>query len=311
MVDLERRRVIDLLTGPQQCRQSQTGCGSGPGIEVVARDHSREYARSASIGAPKAIQVADRWHLLAKVRDMLERWLARAHARLRDLPLLPSGNERCPGQRTQAFGRSRTEAAASADSRARWLTAYENVRRRHLAGEALLAVARATGLARATVRKAGDGAQVCPRQKLPRARRAPAGPQHPRPLHRLSGSASGAGLRGRDGALARGARPGIRARPQDGAEVGGREPGEAGSQDAPEMAARGTGQHSSRRRIRPWPALPSPRQLAWLLVRPTKELSPSDAAAVRRAEQDKEAAQVASLARRFTDLVRGCGIGGS
>ena len=36
---------------------------------------------------------------------------------------------------------------------------------------------------------------------------------------------------------------------------------------------------------------------------------PSDAAAVRRAEQDKEAAQVASLARRFTALVRGCGIG--
>jgi len=32
-----------------------------------------------------------------------------------------------------------------------------------------------------------------------------------------------------------------------------------------------------------------------------------DAAAVRRAEQDKEAAQVASLARRFTALVRNCG----
>jgi len=30
--------------------------------------------------------------------------------------------------------------------------------------------------------------------------------------------------------------------------------------------------------------------------------------AVRRAEQDKEAAQVASLARRFTAQVRGCGV---
>ena len=44
-------------------------------------------------------------------------------------------------------------------------------------------------------------------------------------------------------------------------------------------------------------------------MRPTEVLSPSDAAAVRRAEQDKEAAQVASLARRFTARVRGCGIG--
>ena len=38
-------------------------------------------------------------------------------------------------------------------------------------------------------------------------------------------------------------------------------------------------------------------------------MSPPDAAAVRRAEQDKEAAQVASLARRFTALIRRCGIG--
>ena len=44
-------------------------------------------------------------------------------------------------------------------------------------------------------------------------------------------------------------------------------------------------------------------------MRPTEALSPSDAAAVRRAEQDKEAALVASLARRFTALVRGYGIG--
>ncbi len=97
--------------------------------------------------------MADRWHLLANVRDMLERWLARAHARLRGLPVLPGGDGRCPGQRTQAFRRGRTEIAAGADSRARWLAAYEDVRRRHLAGEALLAIGRATGLARATVRK--------------------------------------------------------------------------------------------------------------------------------------------------------------
>ncbi|RYI34525.1 MAG: transposase [Acetobacteraceae bacterium] len=57
------------------------------------------------------------------------------------------------------------------------------------------------------------------------------------------------------------------------------------------------------------PALPSPKQLAWLLVRPATALSPLDAAAVRRTEQDKEAAQVTSLARRFTALIRKCGAG--
>ena len=58
------------------------------------------------------------------------------------------------------------------------------------------------------------------------------------------------------------------------------------------------------------PALPSPRQLAWLLVRPAAGLSAADAATAARVEQDREAASVAALARRFTALVRGCGVGG-
>src|SRR3954468_5520280 len=49
--------------------------------------------------------------------------------------------------------RTRAEAAASADHRARRLAVYEEVRRRHLAGEALLAIGRATGPARGTARK--------------------------------------------------------------------------------------------------------------------------------------------------------------
>lgn len=56
-------------------------------------------------------------------------------------------------------------------------------------------------------------------------------------------------------------------------------------------------------------ALPSPKRLAWLLVQPTAALQPPGAAAVKRVEQDEEAALVASLARRFTALVRGCGVG--
>lgn len=48
-------------------------------------------------------RLPDRWHLLSSMRDMLERWLARAHAQLRCLPVLPGGDERHAGQRTQAF----------------------------------------------------------------------------------------------------------------------------------------------------------------------------------------------------------------
>ena len=54
--------------------------------------------------------------------------------------------------------------------------------------------------------------------------------------------------------------------------------------------------------------MPSPPQLAWLLVQPPSALSGPDAALVARVEQDPTAAHVAGLARRLTALVRGCGV---
>lgn len=87
------------------------------------------------------------------MRQALERWLGRVHGRLRQLPALSSGNGRQPGERLRAYRRSAAEITMSRDSRARRLAAYEDVRRRHLAGESLLAIGRVTGLARATVRR--------------------------------------------------------------------------------------------------------------------------------------------------------------
>ena len=48
----------------------------------------------------------------------------------------------------------------------------------------------------------------------------------------------------------------------------------------------------------------------WLLVQPIAALGAADAAAVSRVEQDAEAKAVAELARRFTALVRACGVKG-
>jgi hypothetical protein len=57
------------------------------------------------------------------------------------------------------------------------------------------------------------------------------------------------------------------------------------------------------------PALPSPKQLAWHLTRPSDRITGEEAAAVARLGQDGEAATVAGLVRRFADLLRGCGVG--
>lgn len=59
----------------------------------------------------------------------------------------------------------------------------------------------------------------------------------------------------------------------------------------------------------PAPALPSPRHLAWLLVQAPETLSASEAAIVRRIEQDGEVAPAIALVRRLADLVRRCTVG--
>src|SRR5690606_802494 len=46
-----------------------------PGIEVVSRDRAGVFADAATLGAPRAVQVADRWHLLRNLGDVAERVL--------------------------------------------------------------------------------------------------------------------------------------------------------------------------------------------------------------------------------------------
>ena len=54
--------------------------------------------------------------------------------------------------------------------------------------------------------------------------------------------------------------------------------------------------------------LPTVPQLAWLLVQPTTSPGITDMAMAARVEQDEQAAAVVQLARRFTALVRACGV---
>jgi hypothetical protein len=106
VVDLERHRVLDLL--PDRTAETLAEwLRDHPGIEAVARDRSTEYARGITLGAPKAIQTADRWHLLANMRQAVERWLHGAQARLRRLPMPPDGDKPAvPARRDRAFPRS-------------------------------------------------------------------------------------------------------------------------------------------------------------------------------------------------------------
>jgi transposase len=76
VVDLERSDVIDLL--PDRDADTVTKwLKEHPGIELVGRDRSPAYARTAMDDASGAEQVADRWQLLKNLREAIERLFER------------------------------------------------------------------------------------------------------------------------------------------------------------------------------------------------------------------------------------------
>jgi transposase len=74
--DLEHHRRLDLLPD-RDATSVAAWLKRYPSIEIVSRDRSDIYAQGAKLGAPQAIQVADRWHLLKNLGEMLQRFLAR------------------------------------------------------------------------------------------------------------------------------------------------------------------------------------------------------------------------------------------
>jgi transposase len=71
LVDLERRCPVDLL--PDREAASVEGwLKARPGVEIVSRDRAEAYRNGVTAGAPNVVQVADRFHLLANLRQAVQ-----------------------------------------------------------------------------------------------------------------------------------------------------------------------------------------------------------------------------------------------
>src|SRR5919205_1095995 len=101
VVDLEAHAVIDLLPD-RTATTVEAWLKEHPEITIISRDRVAAYADGATKGAPQAVQVADRFHLLQNLRETLQRLLDRHHAALRAIHLPPSNLQSVPGTETAA-----------------------------------------------------------------------------------------------------------------------------------------------------------------------------------------------------------------
>ncbi len=78
LCDLETRKVVDLLPD-RDANTVAKWLRQHPGTEIISRDRGGIYAEAARRAAPHAVQVADRWHLLRNLSEVLRHAITPHH----------------------------------------------------------------------------------------------------------------------------------------------------------------------------------------------------------------------------------------
>jgi transposase len=148
-VDLETRTVTDVLPD-RSASSAAEWLTAHPGIEIVCRDRCGLYAEAARCGAPKARQVADRFHLLQNLREAIEKQLSNIG---RPIRATARDNLATPGiSNGQREVKDQQQIARTA-RRAAQLSMFAQLRAMFAAGRTAADIVRNLGLSRKRVDK--------------------------------------------------------------------------------------------------------------------------------------------------------------
>lgn len=144
--DLERHRRLDVL--PDRDSMSVTAwLKRYPSIEIVSRDRGGAYAEAARIGAPQAVQVADRFHVSQNLHNAVDQAIRRRFSEIQPLLAPPQG---------VVMGKDlplkRDDAAKEATQKRR-MALHERVNVLHEQGYSLAHIAAYLGMKHETVQK--------------------------------------------------------------------------------------------------------------------------------------------------------------
>jgi hypothetical protein len=151
LVDLERHRPVDLW--PDRTADTLAAwLRTHPGVTILSRDRSTEYARGATLGAPDGQHVRERWHLIRNLREALERLLDRLPQRLAAMLTVhqPATPSLVPSE-ARSLRRSTTDHIARQERRARRVARYPAVQALHAQGVSKRQMARQLPMSRTTV----------------------------------------------------------------------------------------------------------------------------------------------------------------
>ena len=154
LVDLEINRPIALLAD----RSAETlakWLAEHPGIEILSRDRSKTYKRGMNEGAAKAIQVADRFHLMKNLEEALEKALKGHTSLLKQVELQQLQAEGVlEAQQLESFAsasQNLTPQLQKAAKRAERLERYEQVHALRQQGFKIKDIAHHLGMGKRTV----------------------------------------------------------------------------------------------------------------------------------------------------------------